>query len=103
MIIFDNPVEYLDAAGADIKARITRLTTIIVNLENMIANIGSTGSFQSYQFNDGQSQINTTYRTLTEVTNAINAFETIRTRLINKCEGRTTILRDSDTLVRRLW
>lgn len=98
-MIYDNPAEYLTAAGTDIKERINRLTLIIVNLENMMATAG-TGDIQSYSFNDGQSQINTTYRTLSDVAMAINQFETIRTRLINKCNGRVTILRDANTISR---
>jgi hypothetical protein len=103
MIIYDNPAQYLESAGSDLKARINRLTVIINGLENMMVIAASNGNILSYQFNDGQSQINTTYRTLKDVTDALNAFETIRTRLINKASGRTNILRDADTVPRRVW
>lgn len=96
MTVYDNPAEYLQDAGTDMVARINRLTTIIYNLENMLASSAS-GDLQSYSFNDGQSQINTTYRSLDEITRAINVFDTIRTRLINKTRGRVTILRDADS------
>jgi hypothetical protein len=103
MIIYDNPSKYLEAAGADLKARIDRLTVIIYGLENMMAEMASNGNILSYQFNDGQSQINTTYRSLKDITDALNVFESIRTRLINRAHGRTTILRDVDTIPRRIW
>jgi hypothetical protein len=103
MIIYDNPSKYLENAGADLKARINRLTVIIDGLENMMEEMAPNGNILSYQFNDGQSQINTTYRSLKDITEALNVFETIRTRLINRAHGRITILRDVDTIPRRIW
>ena len=102
MIFYDNPVEYLKDAGADVVTRINRLTTIIDNLEIAMASSG-TIDIQNYQFNDGQSQISTNYKSLADITKAIEAFEIIRERLINRSQGRSTIMRDSDTLVRRFW
>jgi hypothetical protein len=102
MTYYDNPVDYLNDAGTDTKARINRLTAIITNLENAMAN-SATADIQNYTFNDGQSQISTNYRTLADLTHAIQIFETIRERLINRSTGRATVLRDADTLVRRFW
>ena len=97
-IVYDNPVDYLNSAGSDLKTRITRLTTIITNLENATVNLGSGGAIQNYSFNDGQSQINTNYRTLKDLTDAILSFETLRERLINRAKGRITVLRDQNTI-----
>ena len=99
-MFYDNPAQFLNASQ-DTLDRINRLTTIITNLEIASIEAASGSSIQNYSFNDGQSQIATNYRNLTEVTNAINAFETIRERLINRSQGRQTILRDADTLPRR--
>ncbi|MBP1638967.1 MAG: hypothetical protein H6Q17_550 [Bacteroidetes bacterium] len=95
-MFYDNPAEYLKGAGPDTKERINRLTTIIYNLENALAD-STNGDVQNYTFNDGQSQISTNYRTLSDLTKAIETFGTIRERLINRSQGRTSILRDADT------
>lgn len=99
-MFYDNPAEFINGA-TDVKERINRLTTVIQNLENCVINAASNGDVQNYSFNDGQSTISTTYRNLSEITTAITAFENIRERLINRCNGRATILRDADTIIRR--
>jgi hypothetical protein len=100
-MVYNNPVDYYTNAGADIKARVNRLTTIIYNLEGMMVNVGEGGNIQNYSFNDGQSTINTNYRTLNDILTAIKGFEILRERLLNKIKGNITILRDTTTLPRR--
>jgi hypothetical protein len=99
-MFYDNPAEFLNAA-TDVKDRITRLSTIISNLETCAINAASNADVQNYSFNDGQSTIATNYRNLTDISNAIEMFEKIRERLINRSGSRMTILRDADTLKRR--
>lgn len=101
-MFYDNPAAYIGAAP-DVEARINRLTAVIEALETCSLNAASNSDVQQYSFNDGQSQIGTTYRTISDITNAITAFETIRERLINRAAGRATILRDANTLVKRHW
>jgi len=97
---YDNPAEYIKAAP-DVIARINRLTAVIEALENCSLNAASNGEISSYSFNDGQSDIKTSYTSITEISNSIEMFEKIRERLINRAQGRLTILRDADTLPRR--
>jgi hypothetical protein len=103
VLIFDNPAQYLQDAGPDMVARINRLTTIITNLENCVINAASNADVQNYTFNDGQSTITTNYRSIKEISDAMQMFDIIRQRLINKCEGRATVLRSVDTLPRRWY
>jgi len=86
-----------------VEARINRLTAVIEALEMCSLNAASNGEISGYQFNDGQSQINTTYTSITEITKSIIMYEAIRERLINRATGRATILRDANTLVKRYW
>lgn len=99
-MFYDNPADYIKAAP-DVSARITRLTAVIEALELCSLNAASNGEISNYSFNDGQSDIKTSYRSLTEISNSIVMFEQIRERLINRSQGRATILRDVDTLPRR--
>lgn len=97
---YDNPADYINAAD-DVKIRINRLTTVINNLETCSINAASNSDIQNYNFNDGQSQISTNYRSIEELARAIEAFERIRERLINRAQSRVTILRDSDVIAPR--
>lgn len=99
---YDNPAAFIGAAQ-DTQDRINRLTTIITNLENCAITSASNADIQNYSFADGQSTIATGYRNLSDLTTAINLFEQIRERLINRSQGRTTILRDADTLIKRWY
>lgn len=99
-MFYDNPAEYINAAE-DVKARINRLSTVIENLEACSINAASNSDVQNYSFNDGQTVISTNYRTITELALAIEAFEKIRERLVNRCRGRVTLLRDVDVIARR--
>lgn len=102
MPFYDNPADYIKAAP-DVTARITRLTAVIEALELCSLNAASNGEIASYSFNDGQSDIKTSYTSITEISRSIAMFEQIRERLINRAQGRVTILRDADTLVKRYW
>jgi hypothetical protein len=101
-MFYDNPAEFINGA-ADVKERINRLSTVILNLETCSVNAASNSDVQNYSFNDGQSTISTNYRTISELASAIEAFEKIRERLINRCQGRVTILRDADVITRRWY
>ena len=100
MAVYQTPYDYYMSAQ-ETQDRITRLKTIITNLETCLIKAASNSDVQQYSFNDGQSQINTTYRSIKELTSAIDAFDTILNRLINSSSSRSTILRDASTLPNR--
>lgn len=97
---YDNPGLYINET-TDYTVRLVRIETIIANLEICLVNASTNADVQNYSFNDGQSTINTNYRSITEITNAIDAFDKIRQRLISRLGSRVTILRDADTI--RRW
>ena len=99
-MFYDNPIEYIKTAP-DVAARINRLTSVIEALEISSLEAATNGEISSYSFNDGQSDIKTTYTTIPEIAKAIEMFEKLRERLINRSQGRLIILRDADTLPRR--
>jgi len=86
---------------AEIESKIVTYKKILEGLESCLANIQLTGDIQQYSFQDGQSTINTTYRSASEITKAIHEINSIIERWANKLDGRVTLLRDADVLPRR--
>jgi hypothetical protein len=99
---YDNPATYIQAAQS-LRDRIDRITTVIDNLETCAIQAASNSDVQNYSFNDGQSQIATSYRSIEDLGKAIQMFDMIRTRLINRLNGRVTVLRDADITWRYRW
>jgi len=97
---YSDPLLYYKDA-VDKQERITRLTTIITNLETCAAQAALGADIQNYSFNDGQTQINTNYRSIDDLMKSIDSCEKLLARLINSMQGRSTILRDADVLPRR--
>ena len=98
-MVYSDPLLYYKDS-ADKQERITRLTTIITNLENCAAQAALGADIQNYSFNDGQTQINTSYRSIDELMKSIDSCEKLLSRLVNSMQGRATILRDADVLTR---
>ena len=97
---YSDPLLYYSDAKSK-EERIQRLNTIIVNLETAAIQAALGADIENYSFNDGQTQINTTYRSIEDITKAINGCELILARLVNSIQGRSTVLRDADILPRR--
>lgn len=85
----------------EINAKITRYKSMLTGLEDILIKMQESGDVQEYQFNDGQSQIKTIYKTQSEILKSMQGIETSIERWSNKLNGRCTILRDSQTL--RQW
>ena len=99
MVIFESASLYLDSSKT-LKERIKKFDEIIAALEVSELKAAETGNIQSYSLNDGQTVINTTYRSSIEIATSIMAFERQRERLINKLNGRTFRLMDSKNFPR---
>jgi hypothetical protein len=85
---------YIDSATS-LLDRITRIDTIIDALLLQISTVGTGHSdIASYNLNDGQTTISTSYTTPELIQNAITGFERMRERYVNKLNGRGMILRD---------
>lgn len=85
---------YIDSVTS-LQERITRIDTIIDALLLQMSSVGTGHSdISSYSLNDGQTTISTAYTTPELIQNAINGFERMRERYLNKLNGRGMILRD---------
>lgn len=79
--------------------RIARLQQVIEALENQAINAAGNADLNSYSLNDGQIIIRTDYRNPTEIADAIEVYEKILIRLINRCSNtRIFTVRDARSL-----
>jgi hypothetical protein len=94
MVIFDSAAIYIESATS-LQDKITRIDAIIDGLLTSALKAASTGNVGEYSLNDGQTQIKTVYRSVTEVKNAIADFEALKQIYINRANGRRMRLVDS--------
>lgn len=88
--------QYLDDS-ADHLEKIERVKAIIEALEDAALAAASGQDIQSYSLDDGQTKISNVYRSAKEIAEAIDAFEKILQRHINRCDGRIARLVDFET------
>lgn len=93
MPYYENSAIYLDSATT-LRDKISKMNQIISGLENLSITAAATGNFSEYSVDNGQSKIRTVYRSLSEIANAITAYEKIRQRYINKLNGSNVRLID---------
>ena len=98
MAIYEKASDYLGEATT-LQDRITRINNIIDALELKAVDATESQYIEEYSLNDGQTQIRTRYRGIKGITDAINAFETIRQRYINQLQGRGTRLVDGQNFI----
>lgn len=94
MVIYDSADIYINGATC-LRDKIARIDAIIVALEDAALKGAAQGNISDYSLNDGQTQIRTAYRSITDISASINAFEQIRQRYINQLNGRVVRLVDS--------
>jgi hypothetical protein len=99
MVIYDSAKIYVDSAST-LRDKITKLGNIISALEDSILNNAANSGFTEYSLDNGQTKITQGYRSPEEVARAITTFEMIRTRYINKLNGRHVRLVDSKNFTR---
>ncbi len=92
-IIYDSASIYVQSAANKVD-RINRLTAIIDALEAAALTAAGNETITDYQLNDGQVVIKATYKSASSIANSIQAFEALRTKLINQLNGRVTRLVD---------
>lgn len=92
-----NASEYIQTAKS-IKERIKKLDQIIDGLMTVsIEQIENSGK-ASYSLNDGQTTINVSFRSGSEITAAIRKYEQLKNSYINKLNGNVTYLKDYRSL-----
>lgn len=94
MATFDSASIYIDSATT-LQAKIVRINAIITALETTALKAAETGNVTEYSLDDGQTKINTMYRSPIEVQKSIDAFESIKQRYVNQLNGRVVRLVDS--------
>ena len=97
-------VQYYKTAPAEapwrvvVQERIARINAIIdALLLAQIDNIGKEGVLE-YSLDDGQTKISTTYRSTSDISQAVMALERIKQVYDNQLRGRVTRLIDSKNL-----
>jgi len=84
---------YIESATT-LEERVRRICAIIEALElRQVAVIGNE-DVQEYSIDDGQVKIKTSYRGAKQIAEAIQAYEVIKQRILNKLNGRQMVLRD---------
>jgi len=84
---------YIDSSTSLID-RINRIDSIIDALILQQSTSAPNSSISSYQLNDGQTVINTSYTSQEMIMKAIEGFEKLRSRYLLRLNSNGTILRD---------
>lgn len=96
-IVFESADIYILSADSQ-EEKIVKVGQIIDALLDMSIKAAATGNFEEYNIDDGQTKIKTIYRSVSEITAAILAYELIQQRLIarlnNQLNGRVKRLVD---------
>jgi|GEM_PF-1127288 len=84
----------------DLRAKIVAIDAIIAANEDLMLKqaLSDSGGTAMYELDDGQIRIKVGYRSLKELTAAMDALEVVKQRYINRLNGRTTKLRGLSTL-----
>lgn len=85
---------YVESATT-LEARLERICQIIEGLEaqQLTMATGTTQDISEYSINDGQVTIRTVYKSISEITSAIEYYEKAKQRIVNKLNGRQMALR----------
>ena len=90
---------YIDSA-ASLTERVERLNTIIFTLETRMVESGAANAVtEEYMIDDGQTRINTIYRSPEQIAKAIVLYERLKIKAINQLNGRGMVLRPARGLL----
>jgi predicted nucleotidyltransferase len=102
-MIFESAHDYILNVD-DQLTRIARIGQIIAGLENMMIIAASTGNFDEYSLDDGQTKIRTKYRDAAAIAKSLADFDALQQRLLarlnNNKNGRVTRFMDSKNFPR---
>lgn len=94
MVTFDNEQIYIETATS-LEDKIAKIDNIIDALFVTAAKAAANSNIQEYSLNDGQTTIRTVYRDANAVMASIQVYERMKAHYINKLNGRTVRLIDS--------
>lgn len=83
---------YIEGATG-LRERLTRIEQIIEALELRQISVIANSDIEEYQLNDGQVNIRTIYRSADQIAKAIESYEKLKQKIINKLNGRQMVLR----------
>jgi hypothetical protein len=92
-IVYSSIRVYIQSAS-ELCDKIARLDQVIDALLLAAVGAAENSDVESYVLNDGQSTIQTNYRTPEDIAEAIEKFELIRQRYVNRFNGRIVRLVD---------
>lgn len=84
--------QYLESKSKLI-GKIATYDLLIEGLEAALLEATLSGHITQYELDDGQMKMRTTYRSITDMTDALNSLIQIRQNYINRCNGRISVLR----------
>lgn len=79
--------------GTTTLERIKRIDFIIEQLELKMLDMVEGAVYEEYQLDNGQMKTRVRYRTTTQFMDGIKSLEQLKARLVNRLNGRTTVLR----------
>jgi hypothetical protein len=85
--------KYYIESATDLLTRIARIEAIILALEARLLAGADVEDVNAYSLDDGQVKINTQYRSTAAMMKGLHQLDTLRQRLINQLNGRSTVLR----------
>lgn len=90
--------DYLECKQT-MKERIDAIDQMITATIMLTANTisGASGNISSYELDDGQVRIKTTYRSVEDITNAVTALRRIKFMFLNQLRWRASVLQDKRT------
>jgi hypothetical protein len=83
---------YIEGATGLVE-RLTRIEAIIEALELRQVEVIGKSNVEEYQLDDGQVRIKTIYRSADQIAKAIEAYERLKQKILNKLNGRQMVLR----------
>jgi hypothetical protein len=97
-VIYESTEKFIESC-TNLKDRINRIQLVIAALDNMMITAATTGNYDEYSLDDGQTKIRTKYRDINAIANSIDKFDLILqklyARLNNNKNGRMIRLVDT--------
>src|SRR5688500_1882361 len=94
MVTYDSAEIYIQSCTS-LRAKITAIDEVVDVLMTTVLKAAARENVSQYSLNNGQTVINTTYRSTKEVIESIKGFEAIREMYVNRLNGRVVRLVDS--------
>lgn len=93
MITFTSEFSFIQSADT-LKGKIANVNATITALEGVMLSVAASDNIQEYRLDDGQTKIQTVYRSVGQVEKSITALEKYRARLTNQLVGSVVQLVD---------